>query len=204
MSSPSDIRRAADVVHPCLAAPARSIALAEARLTDRRRVAALLEAAGLLSLLDRAGWHLAVEWDAARISPAGELVVGAGGAGPGRSSRPAQEVLLDLLRRLFGDEAAVGPGEARRAVRALADLWRQSPAPLPADDAVAAILEAAPFLWEWPDLAPARRALAGEIVRADGGVRLWIAGPRSFRARLTAQAPAAREAREILAGPAAR
>ncbi|HEY0553894.1 MAG TPA: sigma 54-interacting transcriptional regulator [Thermoanaerobaculia bacterium] len=204
MSPSSDIRRAAGVVHPCLAAPARSIALAEARLTDRRRVAALLEAAGLLSLLDRAGWHLAVEWEAARIAPAGELVVGADGAGPGRSSRPAQEILLDLLRRLFGDEAAVGPGEARRAVRALADLWRQSPAPLPADDAVAAILETAPFLWEWPDLAPARRALAGEIVRADGVVRLWIAGPRSFRSRLTSQAPTAREAREILAGPAAR
>jgi two-component system NtrC family response regulator len=204
MSSTSDTRRAAGVVHPCLATAARSLALPEARLTDRRKVAALLEAAGLLSLLDRAGWRLAVEWDAARLSPAGELVVGAEGAAPGRSSRPAQEILLDLLRRLFGDGAATGPGEARRAVRMLADLWRQAPAPVAPDDAVVAILEAAPFLWERPDLAPARRALAGEVTRADGGVHLWIAGPRSFRARLTARAPTAGEAREILGGPAAR
>src|SRR4051812_10736761 len=102
MSPPSDTRRATGVLHPCLLSPARSIALAEARLTDRRRVAALLEAAGLLSLLDRAGWRLAVEWDAARIAPTGELVVGAEGASPGRSARPTQEILLDLLRRLFG------------------------------------------------------------------------------------------------------
>jgi DNA-binding NtrC family response regulator len=204
MSSPSDTRRAAGVLHPCLNSPARSIALAEARLTDRRRVAVLLEAAGLLSVLDRAGWRLAVDWDAARIAPTGELVVGIEGAVPGRSARPAQEILLDLLRRLFGDGAAPGPGEARRAVRTLSDVWSQSPAPLPADEAVASILETAPFLWEWEDLAPARQALAGEIVRADGGVRLWIAGPRSFRARLTALAPAVREAREILAGPSAR
>jgi DNA-binding NtrC family response regulator len=204
MSSTSDTRRAAGVVHPCLTAPARSLALAEARLTDRRKVAALLEAAGLLSLLDRAGWRLAVEWDAARISPAGELVVGVEGAAPGRSSRPGQEILLDLLRRLFGDGEVTGPGEARRAVRALTDLWRQSPAPVLPDDAVVAILEAAPFLWEWPELAPARRALAGEIVLGDGSRRLWIAGPRSFRARLTARAPTAWEAREILGGSAAR
>jgi DNA-binding NtrC family response regulator len=204
MSSTSDTRRAAGVVHPCLTAPARSLALAEARLTDRRKVAALLEAAGLLSLLDRAGWRLAVEWDAARISPAGELVVGVESAAPGRSSRPAQEILLDLLRRLFGDGAATGPGAPRRAVRALADLWRQAPAPVTPDDAVVAILEAAPFLWERPELAPARRALAGEIVRGDGGRRLWIAGPRSFRARLTARAPTAGQAREILGEPSAR
>ena len=204
MSSTSDTRRAAGVVHPCLTAPARSLALAEARLTDRRKVAALLEGAGLLSLLDRAGWRLAVEWDAARIAPAGGLVVGVEGAAPGRSSRPAQEILLDLLRRLFGDGTATGPGEARRAVRELADLWRQAPAPVSPDDTVVAILEAAPFLWEWPELAPARRALAGGIVRVDGGVHLWIAGPRSFRARLTARAPTVREACEILGGPAAR
>ncbi|HEX4498105.1 MAG TPA: sigma 54-interacting transcriptional regulator [Thermoanaerobaculia bacterium] len=204
MTLSSDTRRAAGVVHPCLAAPARSIALAEARLTDRRKVAVLLEAAGLLSLLDRAGWRLAVEWDAARIAPTGELVMGADGAAPGRSSRPAQEILLGLLQRLFGEGAAVGPGEARRAIRELADLWRQAPAPVSADEAVAAILEAAPFLWEWPDLALARQALAGEIVGAEGAARLWVAGPRFFRGRLTAAAPTLRETREVLGGPLAR
>ena len=90
---------AVGVLHPCLASPARSLALAEARLTDRRKVAALLEAAGLLSLLDRAGWRLAAGWETARISPEGRLALGAEAAAPGRSSRPAQEILLDLIRR---------------------------------------------------------------------------------------------------------
>ncbi|HEY4575057.1 MAG TPA: hypothetical protein VIJ26_13860, partial [Thermoanaerobaculia bacterium] len=84
----SSDRRAVGVLHPCLASPARSIALAEARLTDRRKVAALLEGAGLLSLLDLAGWRLAAGWEGARISPAGRLAVGAEAAAPGRSSRP--------------------------------------------------------------------------------------------------------------------
>src|SRR5262245_12010458 len=144
----SSDRRAVGVLHACLASPARSIALAEARLTDRRKVAVLLEGAGLLSLLDRAGWRLAAGWDGARISPAGRLAVGAEAAAPGRSPRPAQEILLDLILRLFGEGTAAGRGEARRAVRELADLWSQAPAPVPPDDAVAAILAAAPFLWE--------------------------------------------------------
>jgi two-component system, NtrC family, response regulator len=194
--------RAVGVLHPCLASPARSIALAEARLTDRRKVAALLEAAGLLSLLDRAGWRLAAGWDTARISPEGRLAVGAEAAAPGRSARPAQEILFDLLRQLFGEEPGTGRGEARRAVRELADLWAQAPAPVPPDDAVAAILAAAPFLWERPELAFAREALAGEIARADGGAWAWIAGPRAFRARLLGRP--IEEIRALLAAPGAR
>jgi len=204
MSSFSETRRAAGVVHPCLASPPRSIALAEARLTDRRKVAALLEAAGLLSLLERAGWRLAEGWDAARISPADRLVVGAEGAAPGRSSLPCQEMLLDLAERLFGAGVVPGRWEARRAVRALIDLWRQAPAPVPPDEAVAAILETAPFLWERPELAMAREALAGEIVREDGGVRPWIAGSRSFRSRVLGQGRPASEIAELLATAEAR
>src|SRR3954468_18029911 len=174
----SSDRRAVGVLHACLVSPARpagpagpagSIALAEARLTDRRKVAVLLEAAGLLSLLDRAGWRLAAGGggggvspaggagagpaaggEGAGIAPAGRLAGGADAAAPGRSSRPAQETLLDLILRLFGEGTAAGRGEARRAVRELADLWAQAPAPVPPDDAVAAILAAAPFLWERP------------------------------------------------------
>ncbi len=204
MSSFSETRRAAGVVHPCLASPARSIALAEARLTDRRKVAALLEAAGLLSLLERAGWRLAEGWGAASISPADRLVVGADGAAPGRSSLPCQEMLLDLAGRLFGEGVVPGRWEARRAVRALIDLWRQAPAPVPPDEAVAAILETAPFLWERPELAMAREALAGEIVGEDGRVRPWIAGPRSFRSRVLGQGRPAVEVLELLATVGAR
>src|SRR3954452_1395457 len=119
----SSDRRAVGVLHACLASPARSIALAEARLTDRRKVAALLEGAGLLSLLDRAGWRLAAGWEGARISPEGRLAVGAGAAAPGRSSRAAHGGLVELVLRLFGEGVADGRGEARRAVRELADLW---------------------------------------------------------------------------------
>jgi transcriptional regulator with AAA-type ATPase domain/tetratricopeptide (TPR) repeat protein len=204
MSSFSETRRAAGVVHPCLASPPRSIALAEARLTDRRKVAALLEAAGLLSLLERAGWRLAEGWGGARISPADRLVVGVEGAAPGRSSLPCQEMLLDLAGRLFGAGVIPGRWEARRAVRALIDLWRQAPAPVPPDEAVAAILETAPFLWERPELAMAREALVGEIVREDGGVRPWIAGPRSFRSRVLGQGRPAIEILELLATTGAR
>ena len=204
MSSFSETRRAAGVVHPCLASPPRSIALAEARLTDRRKVAALLEAAGLLSLLERAGWRLAAGWGAACISPADRLVVGAEGAAPGRSSLPCQEMLLDLAGRLFGAGEVIGRWEARRAVRALIDLWRQAPAPVPPDEAVAALLETAPFLWERPELAMAREALAGEIVREDGGVRPWIAGPRSFRSRVLGQGRPASEIMALLATAGAR
>src|SRR4051812_49571645 len=111
----SSDRRAVGVLHACLASPARparSMALAEARLTDRRKVAALLEGAGLLSLLDRAGWRLAAGWEGARISPEGRLAVGADAAAPRRSSRPGAGGLLGLILRLFGGGGAGGPGGA--------------------------------------------------------------------------------------------
>jgi DNA-binding NtrC family response regulator len=203
----SPLHRAAGVVHPCLAPPAsarRSIPLAEARLTDRRKVAALLEAAGLLSLLDRAGWRLAAGWEGARVSSEDRLLAGEEGTAPGRSSRPAQEALLDLAARLFGDGPVAGRGEARHAVRVLTDLWERSLSPVAADEAVAAILETAPFLWERPELAAARESLAGEISRENGPALLWIAGPRSFRARLLSQGPSAEGARRLLGGPEAR
>ena len=109
MSSLSETRRAAGVVHPCLASPPRSIALAEARLTDRRKVAALLEAAGLLSLLERAGWRLAEGWERGAHLAGGP----AGGRRGGRRSRP-------LVPPLPGDaarprRAAVRRGSGRRA-----------------------------------------------------------------------------------------
>ena len=200
----SSSRLAAGVVHACLASPPRSIALAEARSTDRRKVAVLLEGAGLLSLLERAGWRLTDGWERARLSPAGRLAVGEDGAAPGRSSRPAQEMLLDLAERLFGAGPVAGRGEARGAARSLTDHWRHALAPVPPDEVVAAILEAAPFLWERPELAAAREALAGEIVREGGTAVPWIAGPRSFRARLLVPGRAAVELRGLLASPAAR
>src|ERR671915_1373649 len=152
-------RHAAGVVHPRLESPPRAIPLGEARLTDRRKVGVLLQAAGLLSLLDQARWRLAAGWQPGRVTAGGRLVMGEDGAAPGRSSQPAQDLLLDLTARLFGEGSVPGRGDGRRAIRTLLDSWRQSLVPLAPDEAVGQILEAAAFLWE-PEHAVAREALA--------------------------------------------
>ncbi|HEY7215171.1 MAG TPA: hypothetical protein VIC28_11110, partial [Thermoanaerobaculia bacterium] len=64
----SATRHAAGVVHPCLESPPRAIPVGEARLTDRRKVGVLLQAAGLLSLLEQARWQLAAGWQPARVT----------------------------------------------------------------------------------------------------------------------------------------
>jgi two-component system NtrC family response regulator len=168
-------------------------------------VGVLLQAAGLLSLLDQAGWRLAAGWEPARIGPDGRLALGEDGAVPGRPPQTAQELLLDLAARLFGEGPVAGRGEARRAVRSLLDSWRQSLAPLPPDEIVARILDVAPFLWE-ADHAPSRRALAGGLCKdASGGPpRPWLAGPRALRARLLRRYRALPELADLLASPAAR
>src|SRR5260370_42373748 len=54
--------------------------------------------------------------------------------------------------------------------------------PLPADEAVAQIVAAAPFLW-MQSFAAVRQSLAGELL-GPAGNRLWVAGPSARRARL--------------------
>src|SRR3954470_16490068 len=112
MVSPPDTRVPTGILHPCLVSPARSFPLSEAWLTDRQRVGVLLQAAGLLSLLERAGRHLS-GWEGARIAPGGLLR--AGEPEPGRSTRPAQDLLLELTALLFGDGPVTGRGEGRQA-----------------------------------------------------------------------------------------
>jgi two-component system NtrC family response regulator len=204
MSPLSTIRPAAGVVHPCLESLPRAIPLAEARLTDRRKVGLLVQAAGLLSLLDRAGWRLVAGWAAARVAAEGRLALGEDSAAPGRSQRPAQDLLLELTAALFGEGPVPGRGEGRRAVRLLLDSWRQFLVPLSPDEAVARILDAAPFLWT-PEHAAARGALAGALDRGgDGGLRLWLAGSRSLRLRLLPRFRSLAELAAVLAGPQAR
>jgi DNA-binding NtrC family response regulator len=204
MSLSSATRHAAGVVHPCLELPARAVPLREARLTDRRKVGVLLQAAGLLSLLDRAGWRLASGWEPAQVTAKGRLAMGEDGAKPGRSPLPAQELLLDLTARLFGEGSVPGRGDARRVVRALLDSWRQSLVPLAPDDAVSRILDLAGFLWE-PEHAAARAGLAGGLDHdGNGGGRIWLAGPRAFRSHLLCRCRSIAELREILAGAGAR
>ena len=186
------------VVHPALEPLPRSIAVAAARLTGQQRIAVLLQAAGLLSLLDRAGW-VVPDWSLARVAPDGRLTVPE--AAPGLSERHAQEILRELLGRLFrreGSAALAGRGLASCAARALSDRWFQSLAPLAPDEAVSQILGDAPFLWE-PAFAPARTALCGQVDES-----VWVAGPRAFRLRLLSRTRSLAELRELLAGPAAR
>jgi two-component system NtrC family response regulator len=208
--SPAPVLRGAPVarlVHVCLEPlPDGGHPVVGTRLTHQRRAGVILQAAGLLSLLERAGWGLA-GWDVARLGPEGRLSV-CGRLGPARSPRPAQELLRDLLTRLYGpgDATLRGPGSAKSALRGLADRWRQSLAPLAPDAAVMQILELAPFLWE-PAFADDRSALVGELHRFDGSeerVALWVAGPSSFRRKVLAAASTLSAARDLLADPEAR
>jgi two-component system NtrC family response regulator len=215
---------AAQVIHGTLAPAPAALPLAMARLTDRQRLAALLEGAALLSLLEHAGWWLPRGWDGARVAAGGRLALAAEAVSPGRSPRPPQEQLTELLLRLFGGAGAgeavewagkageagaapgsgllAGRGEARRAGRTLLADWWQLLVPLPADEAVAQIVAAAPFLWE-PAFAAARQALAGELHGA-GGATLWVAGPGASRARLLAGCTGSAELAGRRAGAAAR
>lgn len=186
------------VEHLCLEPVSRAVPLGAARLTGQQRIAVLLQAAGLLSLLDRAGWAVP-DWSLAGVTPEGRLAVPE--AVPGLSERHAQEILRELLGRLFrheGSAGLAGRGPASRAARALADRWFQSLAPLAPDEAVSQILGDAPFLWE-PAFAPARTALCGQVDE-----NVWVAGPRALRLRLLSRTRGLAELRELLAGPDAR
>jgi DNA-binding NtrC family response regulator len=217
---------ASQVVHPALTAAAAAAPLPAARLTDRQRLAVLLEGAALLSLLERAGWWLPRGWERARVAAGGRLALPAEEAAPGRSPRQAQEQLRELLLRLFGASAAdpgaaaasscepgeggtapgfallAGRGEARRAARDLLTEWWQPLVPLPADEAVAQIVAAAPFLWR-QSFAAARQSLSGEL-SSRAGRRLWVAGPSASRARLLADCGGTAELAARLAGTDAR
>ncbi len=178
------------------------IPLPISRLTDQQRLAVLLQAAGLLSLLDRAGW-MVPEWSAARVGSEGGLRLPV--AVPGRASRPAQETLRELLGHLFrlqGSPGLAGKGLARKAARRLLDRWFQSLAPVTADEGVAQILDEAPFLWE-AGFASARVALAGGLPD-EPRTALWVAGPASFRLRLLNRCHSLEELRSRLAAPGAK
>ncbi len=161
-------------------APATGRALAEAALTDRARLGVLVQGAGLLSLCAAAGWSLARGWSGATVDRRGMLSGVA--VRPGAGRRSAQELLRELLLRLFrGGSRIAGRGEARRAARELLSLWRGQIAPMSADEAIGRIFDVAPFLW-CEELAGARQALAGSLTR-QGRSSLWLAGPPAVRRR---------------------
>ncbi len=207
-SSVRSTARVVALVHPCLEPLPHAVPLASARLKNRQRLGVVLQAAGLLALLERAGWRV-MDWNAALVDNRGRLTLAEGGIEPGRGPWLPQEVLRDVLARLFvrGWESGLpGRGDARRATRALRASWSQSLAPISLDEAVARVLEKAAFLWE-PAFAAVRTALAGEIRLAEGGgerVRLCVAGPGPFRRRMLAQCRTLEELQARLAAPEAR
>jgi DNA-binding NtrC family response regulator len=155
--------------------------LGSASITDRQKLAVLLQASGLLSHLSHAGWRLERGWCGARVTPAGALCGVRVAAGSHRAL--PQDHLLGLLELLFEARGGIpGRGEARRAARTLHAAWRQGLVGQSPDVAVAQILRAAPFLWE-ATFSEARKSLVAEHAR--GGRRsLWIAGPGQWRRRL--------------------
>ncbi len=160
------------IEHPALGGEGGA-PLAEAKLSDRGRIGVVLQAAGLLSLCEVAGWRVRGELEAARVDSGGGLI--GLQVERGSASIAAPTSLALLLRLLFGGDSVAGRGEGRRAARALLERWNRALDRPSADRAVADLFEAAPFLAE-AEFERARAALQGVIVRG-GERRSWSAGP---------------------------
>ena len=216
-------RRELTVHHPGLSGPSRGTPPEDADLTDRQRLGVVLQAASVLSHLDKADGSFVPNWSEASVDGDGLLAVpggadgasapagsqgGAAGAAAA-SSGPAmpQEVVTDLLRRLFRTRAHVaGRGEGRRAARALLGRWDQGLVAVPPDRLVEQVLDETPFLWQ-PSFAEVRRRLVavhGPPREEGEGSRLWIAGPDRWRDRMLALAGGREELEELAAGDVAR
>ncbi len=170
--------------------------VAEARLSDRQRVAVVLQAASLLSHLEVAGCRLASGWDSARVDARGLLRDVAGENGRDRSL--PQERLSELGILLFRAERRIaGRGQARRVVRALLRRWRQALTRIAPDQAVRHVLDEADFLWK-AEFADARTTLVAEL-RGSTRQRLWVAGPGWFRRALLGKGRSRQEIEDLLA-----
>ncbi len=161
--------------HPCL----RELVgdrVVEAELTDRAKLAVVLQAAGLLAHLDAAGWKLVGGLEEGHVVSTGALAGLV--AQPGRDSLPAHRRLRDFLLALFRCESEIsGRGEARRSARRLAVAWEQSLAPLTITEILRQIFNFSPFLWK-SDFDYARHALFAEEA---GSGETRVVGPMAFQ-----------------------
>ncbi|MCZ6726414.1 MAG: sigma-54 dependent transcriptional regulator [Acidobacteria bacterium] len=154
--------------------------LGEARLTDRQRLAVLLQGVAVLGHLARAGRMLSAGWHGAVVTPDGRL--GGFSLDVGVDRALPQRRAVELMRELFRAGSTIaGRGEARRVARELMEVWRQDLEPVSADQLVGQVLTAAPFLWQ-EAFGEARVALAAAIGAPDP--ELWVVGPSRFRRRL--------------------
>lgn len=179
--------------------PASTVALSQAKLTDRSCLALMLQGAALLAHCEAAGACLPDGWSEARVSSKGLMWVPR--IVPGRMADYPQAMLLDLLGLLFRSAGApAGRGEARRSARRIEAQLRQQLTPVPGDRVLGEIFESAPFLWD-PAFADARRAL---MVRSETG-KPWLVGPGPACRRLLKAANGdGDELVAILGSPAAR
>ncbi len=126
--------------------------------------------------LERQGLAI-IDWSPARVNDGG-LVTGLE-ASPAPSDWLPQKQLIELLRLLFGTDAApAGRGEGRRIARELIDRWRQSMVPISVANGVEELLAEAGFLWR-REFAAMRVAL-GAQVSVNGGRELRVLGPLHF------------------------
>jgi DNA-binding NtrC family response regulator len=174
-------RGPAQEIRHAVLSTASGLPLAEARLSDRQRLACLLQGLALAAIFERGRWRLPQGWRGAQVGPQGLLQISA--AGPGAATEAPQISLLRLQALLFGGEdRPSGRGQSRRIARLLWDRWRQSLTPLRPHREAAWLLAEAPFLWE-EGFAATRACLVGELVWPQG-TELWGLGPRSFRRAL--------------------
>ncbi|HSM15118.1 MAG TPA: hypothetical protein VLA66_13705, partial [Thermoanaerobaculia bacterium] len=165
--------RPADAIRHAALEPGRGERPERAEIPDRARLGVVLQAAGLLSLCEAAGWRPVDGLARARVDARGRLRGIA--VEPGTCGEGCAPILLDLLLRLFRSERTVeGRGAARRAARQLVERWRGALHRPSADGAVTEILRVGPFLGGngMPGL---DEALEGVLVRG-GREIVWRAG----------------------------
>ncbi len=198
----SPVQRRRRLIHPVTGDVEGGTTLLQARLTDRQRLAVVLEGAALLGHLEASGNFLAKGWRRAQLTPQGRLAVHP--VQPGRARELVQVQLVYLLLSLFQSESEIaGRGEARRAARRLLQSWRQTLTPVSAEDAIVDIMEQAPFLWQ-EGFAASRSTLVGVIERADGERRLSLVAPRQVSARLLRLGAELKDVQGALGSPQAR
>jgi len=166
--------------HPALESRPAS-AIGEVRLTDRGRIAVVLQGAALMSHLASVQWRLESKWNELKLDGTG-LICGALGV-PGLDTEPPQARLARLVEELFhASGRVVGKGQAKGLADRLLQRWRRYPWHVPVDRLVTQLLDAGTFLWQ-PTFSTARGMLAARSI-TDAGERLLVAGRSVFVARV--------------------
>ncbi len=184
------------IEHPCLrATPGPHDESPTKRfhgLTDKQRLAVVMQAAGLIAHLRTAGWKLVGDLSQGRIEDG--LLVGLS-AQPGTDPTPEHLRLRAFLLVLFQcDSEIVGRGKARGSARRLAKSWSQPLAPLSATETLRQILRHAEFLWD-DEFAAAREALFAVV---DGERFPRVVGPALFCLRTERRLAAGDDLYQIL------